>query len=309
MGDFVGDWMPIVSGVPQGSVLGPLFFIIYINDLLGLIEISNKVYADDTKLIHAYNNHEECVAIQNALDTITEWTRVWLLFLNPKKCKVLHMGNKKQLSNKFMFSIGDVSVETCLVAKDLGILMNQNLSWSQHINKICTNANYWRKVLYKCFTFRSVEVIKKLYTSIIRPKIEYAAAVWNPISVRCINLLEKVQRRCTKIGRLAKFPYPTRLAMLGLLSFKSRRDRGDLIQMFKYYKSFDNLSLTNAPALSNSVTRGHRFKFIQEQCLHRSRIFFIFNRIASIWNLLPKSAIDAKSVNEFKNIIDDLNIV
>jgi hypothetical protein len=85
MGDFVGDWMPIVSGVPQGSVLGPLFFIIYINDLLGLIEITNKVYADDTKLIHAYNNHEECVAIQNTLDTITEWTRVWLLFLNPKK--------------------------------------------------------------------------------------------------------------------------------------------------------------------------------------------------------------------------------
>jgi hypothetical protein len=97
--------------------------------------------------------------------------------------------------------------------------------------------------------------------------------------------------------------------MLGLLSFKSRRDRGDLIQMFKYYKGFDNLSLTNAPALSNSVTRGHRFKFIQEQCLHRSRKNFIFNRIASIWNLLPKSAIEAKSVNEFKNIIDDLNIV
>ena len=95
--------------------------------------------------------------------------------------------------------------------------------------------------------------------------MEYAAAVWNPISVRCINLLEKVQRRCTKIGPLAKFPYPTRLAMLGLLSFKSRRDCGDLIQMFKYYKGFDNLSLTNAPALSNSVTRDHRFKFIQEQ--------------------------------------------
>jgi len=157
------------------------------------------------------------------------------------------MGNKNQLSNKFMYSIGDVSVETSLVEKDLGILMNQNLSWSQHVNKICTNANYWRKVLYKCFTFRSVDVIKKLHTSIIRPKMEYAAAVWNPISVRCINLLEKVQRRCTKIGPLAKFPYPTRLAMLGLLSFKSRRDRGDLIQMFKYYKGFDNLSLTNAP--------------------------------------------------------------
>ena len=97
--------------------------------------------------------------------------------------------------------------------------------------------------------------------------------------------------------------------MLGLLSFKSRRDRGDLIQMFKYYKGFDNLSLTNAPALSNSATRGHRYKFIQEQCPHRSRKKIILNRIASIWNLLPIDAIEAKSVNEFKNIIDDLKVV
>ena len=108
--------------------------------------------------------------------------------------------------------------------------------------------------------------------------MEYVAAVWNPISVRCINLLEKVQRRCTKICPLAKFPYPTRLAMLGLLSFKSRRDRGDLIQMFKYVTGRDKMEFVRPPKFLTR-TRGNSYKFVSEHCTHNSRFHFFLNRI------------------------------
>jgi Reverse transcriptase (RNA-dependent DNA polymerase) len=303
MGENMGDWMSIDSGVPQGSVLGPLFFIIYINDLISSIDIPIKVYADDTKLIIAYKDSDECVHGQNVLYIISEWTKLWLLYLNIDKCKVLHLGGTKFQNNKTTYYLNGIPLQTTEFEKDLGIIVNQKLNWTQHITKICINATYWRKILHKCFKFKSLDVIKKLYTSIIRPKIEYAASIWNPTSAKCMDMLEKVQRSSLKVGPLRKLNYPARLAKLELTTLKIRRLRGDLIQLFRYYNCFDNLSMPNSPKFSQSSTRGHRFKFIQERCLHASRQQFIFNRLASIWNRLPDAIINVKSVNEFKNAI------
>ena len=118
----------------------------------------------------------------------------------------------------------------------------------------------------------------------------------------------KKQRRCLKVGPLAKLDYPSRLSILDLTSLKIRRTRGDLIQIFRYYKRFDKISLPNAPASSGSSTRGYRFKFIQECCHHYSRKHFLFNRAANVWNRLPSSVINAESVNEFKNSLDKLDL-
>jgi hypothetical protein len=307
MGENMGDWMSIDSGVPQGSVLGPLFFIIYINDLINSIDIPIKIYADDTKLIIVYKDSEECVNGQNALYIISEWTKVWLLYLNIDKCKVLHLGGTKFQNNKSTYYLNGIPLQTTEFEKDLGIIINHKLSWTQHITKICINATYWRKILHKCFTFKSPNVIKKLYTSIIRPKIEYASSIWNPISVKCMDMLEKVQRASIKVGPLRKLNYSARLAKLELTTLKIRRLRGDLIQLFRYYNRFDNLSMPYSPKFNQSSTRGHRFKFIQERCLHASRQQFLFNRMASIWNRLPETIINVKSVNEFKNAIDQFD--
>ena len=138
----------------------------------------------------------------------------------------------------------------------MSILVRYNLNWNRYVNKICSSANYWCKVLNKCFTFKSLTVIKRLYLSIIRPKLEYAVTVWNPTSLTCINQLEKIQRRSTKFGSLAKLPYPVRLKALELSTFKTWRDRGDLIQLFRYFKGFDNINLSNAGKFSNVITRG-----------------------------------------------------
>ena len=99
------------------------------------------------------------------------------------------MGPKRFLFNKTVYFINGVALQNSLVEKDLGILVRYNLNWNQYVNKICSSANYWRKVLYKCFTFKSLTVIKRLYLSIIGPKLEYAVTVWNPTSLTCINQL------------------------------------------------------------------------------------------------------------------------
>jgi len=302
----LGDWMSIESGVPQGSVLGPVFFFIYINDLIKSITIPIKVHADDTKLILVYNDSSECIDLQNTLEIIHMWTNKFLLYLNIEKCKVLHIGSKKYQNNKTSYYLDGSRIQSSEGEKDLGVLVNSNLCWTQHITKICLNATYWLKLLHKCFQYKPIEVIKKLYTSIIRPKLEYAAVIWNPITAKCISMLEKVQRRCLKVGSLAKLDYPTRLSILG--TWKIRRTRGDLIHLFRYYKRYDNITLPNAPALSGGSTRGHRFKFIQERCHHYSRKNFLFNRVANIWNRLPSSIINVESVNQFKNSIDKIDL-
>ena len=121
-------------------------------------------------------------------------------------------------------------------------------------------------------------------------------------------MLEKIQRRFTKTGSLSKLNYGSRLNILGLSTLFVRRLRGDLIQLFRYYKGIDKISLVNVPATCTMVTRGHhQFKFIQEICDHYSRRIYLFNRIAYIWNKLPQEAVSVTSVNEFKNVIDQLD--
>jgi len=104
-----------------------------------------------------------------------------------------------------------------------------------------------------------------------KAKIRICCSYLEPSHCQFVSMLEMVQRRCLKVGPLAQFDYPTRSSIVGLSTLKTRRTRGDLIQLFRYYKRFDALNLPNTPALGKSSTRGHRLKFITECCLYYSR--------------------------------------
>ena len=110
MGEHIGEWKGILSGVPQGSVLGPLFFVIYLNDLLTSLTIPSKVYADDSKLISINTDGRQHLILQENLNIVYDWTVKWLLFLNEEKCKVLHLGNKQQLECKHTYFINGIVV-------------------------------------------------------------------------------------------------------------------------------------------------------------------------------------------------------
>ena len=101
------------------------------------------------------------------------------------------------------------------------------------------SVNFWFKIISKCFVFKSKDLIRKLYITLIRPKLEHANAIWSPTSKKQISMLEKVQRRCTKVGPLRNLTYTERLKELCFTTLEIRRRRGDLISMFKYFKGFD----------------------------------------------------------------------
>ena len=311
MGENSSEWKDILSGVPQGSVLGPLFFLIYLNDLFHILTTQSKVYADDTKLISINKNDQQKFILQDDLNKIYRWTVDWLLFLNEDKCKIIYLGTKDQLINKNEYFINDIKVAETIVEKDLGVLITSELVWEKQIIRNCSNATFAAKSIFKIFTFKTIENIKFLYKTFIRPKLEYANVIWSPVKRVYINMLERVQKRFTKLGPLAKLNYNERLIRLGLTSLEIRRIRGDLIQMFKYVKGFDKINFVTPPEFLKTITRGHMFKYHGDDLnrkSHKSRSTYFLNRVKPFWNKLPTEALEATSINGFKNVIDKLKL-
>jgi len=316
MGNHRSDWETVTSGVPQGSVLGPILFVIYINDMPdSLINFPCKLYADDSKIIAQIENEADSNKLQQDINAIVEWTDTWLMRLNYNKCKVMHFGKDNP---RFRYTMLDETTETThtlLVTdseRDLGITLSSDAKWSTHTNKIAAKANSmlgWMKSSFMC---REVELWKRIYITWIRPHLEFAAPVWNVYAAADIARLEKVQRRATKVSHAMKgLLYPQRLELLGLTTLEERRARGDCIQMFKLMNGIEQVNWV-APLRTIEPMRGHRTR-LQREIIRNSlpRHNFLTNRVVNAWNALPDSvvvppaAINTKPVNRFKNAFDN----
>ena len=187
----------VTSGVPQGSVLGPVFFLVFINDICNSCDCGAQMqlFADDVKLYLGVKNQLSFDVIQNTLDRITNWCRVWQLNLSPTKCAVLSIGGT---TSRFAYKIDGVTIPRVNSFKDLGVTIDSSLSFDSHINQMCTKANQRAALILKCFTSRDPELLIRAFIVFVRPMLEYASSVWSPYKVSFIDKVESVQRRFTK---------------------------------------------------------------------------------------------------------------
>ena len=252
-------WRPVTSGVPQGSVLGPILFLIYINDLEE--NVSSKVlkFADDTKIYRSMQSHQDQLMLQQDINTITDWSQKWQMEFNKEKCHLLSIGRSQ---NSTPYTMESTVLSFSTAERDLGVVVQQNLDWSQHIGKAVKKANQVLGLISRSYEYKSIHNILPLYKSLVRPHLEYAVQVWRPYKQKDIDRIERIQKRATRmIKGLENDPYEIRLKKTGLISLEMRRLRADLIEVFKIMKGMEDVSqdMFFQPSTSKR-TRGHSLK-------------------------------------------------
>ena len=187
--------IPVTSGVPQGSVLGPTLFIYFINDLPSVTEALMKIFADDTKAHNEVIKDEDRKFLQNAIDDMYLWTLEWLLGFNEDKCNILHLGKNNP---QFNYDIGPpnskVNLGTSTSEKDLGVYVDPLLNFENHVNQTTKKASRVSFQIIKNICFKTKNIMVPLFKSLVRPILEYANSVWANNSRKNIDSIEHVQR-------------------------------------------------------------------------------------------------------------------
>ena len=299
------SWANVTSGVPQGSVLGPLLFLIYINDIdQGVGGLISK-FADDTKLGGVIKSCSDINKLQSDLDKLLEWSEKWQMKFNADKCKAIRFGKFQTGSN---YAMNGQELDWVTEEKDLGVIVDETLKSSKHCQMVVNKANRMLGMIRRNTSCKTKEVILPLYRALVRPHLEYCVQFWSPSLLKDVSLLERVQRRATRmIPELRKLSYEDRLKKTGLFSLTRRRIRGDLIQTFKFFKGIDRVKFTDLFQLRNNCSlRGHSAMIHKQQCSRRVKQDFFTNRVVKYWNCLPDEALHVGTVGTFKKYVDKL---
>ncbi|GJQ87098.1 hypothetical protein Trydic_g23949 [Trypoxylus dichotomus] len=201
---FESDYFAPSSGVPQGSNLGPLLFLIYIYDLCPKL-----LYADDLKLYSTINNSQDCNHLQSQLDIFHTWCVNNKLTVNVSKCKIVTY-IRKTTPIIYTYHLAGSSLPRETSMRDLGVVFDSRLTFMEHISSICTSAlSMLGFIIRVTRPFASITAILPLYFAFVRSRLEYASLVWSPMYIYQIHLLEQIQRRCLKFLYFKKFnTYP-----------------------------------------------------------------------------------------------------
>ena len=296
-------WVPVSSGVPQGSVLGPALFIIYINDLADVVCSSIKIFADDTKIYRSVSPNSGSEQLQRDLDAVVAWSDMWQLPFSDTKCKVLHLGSGNPCQP---YTMRGAVLEVTPTERDLGIFVDPVLKFRKQAAAAASKGNQMLALVKRSFACINNVTLPLLYKSLVRPHLEYGNLVWGPFNRADQKLIERVQRRATKlVPELRHLPYQERLRRLNLPSLYHRRRRGDMITIFQIMNGGINMRPDQLfePAVS-AATRGHEMKLRKPQAASRARRNTLAVRAINDWNALPPSIILSASLNQFKSRLD-----
>ena len=303
--DQLSDWIAVISGIPQGSVLGPILFVIFINDMPEVVDSLCQLFADDAKIFRSVDlrDDEGNLKLQADLDKLCEWSKKWQLPFNTDKCKILHIGSSNPCHQYTMNGkkLGKVDEE-----KDLGVIIDSELKFHKQTAAAVKKANMKLGMIKKSFACLDENVMLPLYTSLVRSHLEYGNLVWGPHYKGDSIAVERLQKRATKkVPAIKDLSYEERLRHLSLPSLLHRRRRGDMIFAYKLFTRKIGLEKDDIFSPSLSAVRGHEYRVIKKKATKFCRINAFSNRIIDDWNSLPQKIVAASSTDSFKNSIDE----
>ena len=307
----------ILSGVPQGTVLGPILFIIFINDMhLCIKESTVRLFADDSRILKSIGSETDTEILQNDLDRAILWSKSNNMELHEDKFDlIVHKSNNSSIINHLPFSVesytytvsnGDILYPVDQL-KDLGVIVSPDLSWSPHINTISSRARSIAFWVLSVFKSRDRVTMLTLYKSIVRSHLEYCCPLWHPSKIADIQELESVQRTFTaRISGLNSPNYWERLKSLKLMSLQRRRERYILLHMWKTLHGicpndlqikFTDHSRLGIKAVVPAIARAAKQR---NQTLYENSFAVLGPRL---WNTLPKDLTVINCQQTFKEML------
>ena len=301
------------AGVPQGSVLGPILFLIYINHIASGLSCHYKIFADDLKIYMRVNHvnvdcyDQDAKLIQTDISTLQSTAISWGLKLNLDKTVVMRFQRKSCVAPPPLYFLDQAEIPVVLSHPDLGVHIDSNLKFHQHIANTAHKAGGLAQSLLKATVCRSPDFMMPLFCAHVRPIIEYCSCVWSTGYVTDLRVLESVQWRWTKqVAGMSSLDYGTRLRSLNQFSVQGRLLRGDMIQCWKLFHGKCSIEPTSLFSMApQSGTRGHRFKVSHVRAATDVRKRSFAARCVGPWNALPDCVVSIESLKSFKKMLAD----
>ena len=295
----------VLSGVPQGTVLGPLLFLLFINDLPEAVKSSStRLFADDCLLFRVVSNQRDSNDLQKDLHALELWEDSWQMRFNPSKCCVIRVApSKRKKCFESSYILHGHQLEVVKSEKYLGVHIDDQVSWTKHIESTIGKGNKTLGFLRRNFSDCTERVKAATYTMMVRPALEYACCVWDPYTVAASRAIEQVQRRAARyVFRDYRDRSPgcvTRmLEQLQWESLESRRRSNRLLMLFRIHHQLVDINPHQFINPSQRRTRGVRYQQVAVSHPVLRHSFFI--RTVSEWNKLPPSMTSVDSLEALK---------
>ena len=327
VGGVTSETLLVKSGVPQGSILGPLLFVIFINDMFDCLSKGTNItlYADDTKIWRVIHFSEDHFSLQNDIDNLYEWSNINLMRFHPKKCKALSVTYERNVLHNLPFTIfnyklGPDYIEYVPSQEDLGVTITSKLLWTSHHDNLLAKATSKLGLLMRtCHFTMNVRQKRTFYLVIIRSLFEHCSSIWRPISSNQINKFEIVQKRAIKwiIGRqfdhLSDIELYEKEKKLDILPIRLKFLLNDLVLFYKMVNSLVPVNLPDEFILLDpkkirytrstqnimSLDDKSTYKCTVKPCNNVYEHCY-FYRTVIIWNKLPYSIRQLPSLSTFK---------
>ena len=306
----MSDEVPVTSGVPQGSVLGPLLFLLYINDLPENIVSQVRLFADDTAVYLAVNSTSQQNILQEDLNRLQQWEHTWDMEFNPSKCTVLCITRSKH-PHKSTYTLHGQTLETVSDAKYLGVNISSDLNWNKHVHNVTTSASKTLNFIKRNIPTKQQHIREFAYKTLVRPQLEYCSSVWSPHTQNNMHKLEMVQRRAARWVTHDYSPYSSVTEMLHLLKWRSLENRRSDARLLLFFKIINGLVAVPMPPYifkPNRLTRHMHplsYRQIQTPCNYYKFSFYPTSII--LWNSLPADISQATSLDQFRQGVTKLN--
>ena len=286
---------PVISGVPQGTVLGPILFLIHINDISENISSNIRLFADDCVCYREINTENDCKELQKDIDKLGKWATTWGMRFQPVKCNMMTLSRKKK-NVTFNYTLKNTTLEFLTSIKYLGVHISNDLHWGKHIEETCNKAYRTLGLLRRNLTSCPQEVKLQAYKGLIRPVLEYASAAWDPHQEYLQEKLENVQKRAARFIT-SNYEYnegvmTSILQELNLPPLKDRRAQSRLILLFKGINEQAKLPTDELSVPKRRTKTMHEHHYLRPRTKTDTLKYSFMPNTIKDWNSLPGKTIN-----------------